>query len=118
MDVFWPDGFWSFFFLTVVLGGAAAYMSGRAVARTWRPLALLIFYCLLLSLFVRFLHFALFEARLLTLLPWLADLAVMLTGGLLGFRLTRVAQMVTQYRWLYQRAGPFSWRERMESRPD
>ena len=112
MNVFWPDGFTTFFFLTLVLGGGAAYMSGRAVAATWRPVSLLVFYCVLLSLFVRFLHFALFEAQLLAFLPWVADLVVMLAGGFLGFRLTRVSQMVTQYRWLYRRSGPFAWRER------
>ena len=112
MNVFWPDGFMTFFFLTLVLGGWAAYMSGRAVANTWRPVAQLIFYCLLLSLVVRFLHFALFEAELFAFLPWVADLAVMLAAGFLGYRLTRVSQMVTQYRWIYRRAGPFAWRER------
>ncbi|MEZ5652206.1 MAG: hypothetical protein R3E87_16835 [Burkholderiaceae bacterium] len=115
MEILWPDGGWTFVFLTVILGGGAAYLSGRAVARTWRPITQLVFYCLLLSLFVRFLHFALFQAQLLSLGPWLADLVVILAGGLLGFRLTRVRQMVTQYRWLYRRAGPFSWRERRQS---
>ncbi|MEZ5657339.1 MAG: hypothetical protein R3E83_02060 [Burkholderiaceae bacterium] len=112
MTVFWPDGGWTFFFLTIVLGGGAAYMSGRAVASTWRPIGQLLFYCLLLSAFVRFLHFALFDAKLLAFTPWLADFAVLLIGGFLGYRLTRVRQMVTQYRWLYRRAGPFSWRAR------
>jgi hypothetical protein len=32
--------------------------------------------------------------------------------ALLGYRLTRVSQMVTQYPWLYERTGPLSWRSK------
>jgi hypothetical protein len=32
-----------------------------------------------------------------------------------GYRHTRTTQMTTQYRWLYERAGPLSWRARPES---
>jgi hypothetical protein len=31
---------------------------------------------------------------------------------LLGFRLTRVAQMVTRYKWINERAGLLRWRRR------
>ncbi len=116
MSFFWENGFTSFLFLTVILGGAAAFMSGRAVAIQWKSLRLLIFYCLLLSLAVRFLHFALFEARLVSLKLLLIDFIVILLVGLLGFRITRVKQMVTQYRWLYQRSGLFWWRERADAK--
>ncbi len=61
---------------------------------------------------MRFIHFALFDSKLLTLHYYLVDLAVCLTFGFLGFRLTRVAQMVTCYKWLNQRAGWFGWRRR------
>ncbi|HMQ71734.1 MAG TPA: hypothetical protein PKA84_10840 [Rubrivivax sp.] len=114
----WLDtGVWVFVFVTVVLGGAAAYASGRAIARTWQSIALLVFYCALLACAVRFLHFALFDGTLLSLPAWLTDFAVMLAAGLLGFRLTRVTQMVTQYPWLYERAGPFGWRPRATTAP-
>jgi hypothetical protein len=109
----WLDtGVWVFLFVTVILGGAAAYASGRAIARAWQSIALLVFYCALLACAVRFLHFALFDGTLLSMRSWLTDFAVMLAAGLLGFRLTRVGQMVTQYPWLYERAGPFGWRAR------
>jgi hypothetical protein len=37
---------------------------------------------------------------------------VLLVVGSLGFRYIRTRQMTSQYRWLYERTGPFSWRER------
>jgi hypothetical protein len=37
---------------------------------------------------------------------------VLLVIGSLGFRYYRARQMTRQYRWLYERTGPFSWRER------
>jgi uncharacterized protein (DUF2249 family) len=27
-----------------------------------------------------------------------------------GYRYTRATQMTTQYRWLYERNGPFGWK--------
>ena len=37
---------------------------------------------------------------------------ILLISGLLGFRFKRASQMTTQYRWIYERTGPFTWRER------
>jgi hypothetical protein len=31
--------------------------------------------------------------------------------GSMGYRFTRARQMTSQYRWLYERTGPFTWRE-------
>lgn len=112
MSIFWENGFMSFLVLTVILGGGAASMSGRAVALQWKSIKLLLFYSLLLALGVRFLHFALFEATLLSFPLLLIDYVVLSLLGLLGYRVTRVSQMVTQYRWLYKRTGVFWWRER------
>ena len=112
MSFFWENGFASFLALTVILGGLAAYMSGRAVALRWKSMPLLVFYCFLLACAVRFLHFALFESILLSLKMFLIDFVVMLAWGFLGYRMTRVRQMVTQYRWQYERSGIFWWRER------
>ena len=63
----------------------------------------------ILTLAVRFLHFALFEATLLSAHYYLVDLAVCLAFGFLGFRTTRAAQMVTQYRWINVRSSALSW---------
>ena len=59
----------------------------------------------ILSLAVRFMHYALFDSKFLSLHYYLVDYAVCLGFGLLGFRLTRVAQMVTRYSWINERAG-------------
>src|SRR5205823_13858911 len=101
-----------FLLVTVFLGGGAAWLAGRAVAATWRPWWHIALYMLLLALAVRFLHYALFDSAFLSLYYYLVDYAVCLTLGLLGFRFTRVTQMVTRYRWLNERAGRFSWRSR------
>ena len=67
---------------------------------------------LLLSLAVRFIQFALFDTKFLSLHYYLVDYAVCLGFGLLGFRLMRVKQMVSRYRWINERAGLFRWRRR------
>jgi hypothetical protein len=40
----------------------------------------------------------------------MTDTLVLIAGASLGYRLTRVSQMVSQYPWLYERSSPFSWR--------
>lgn len=117
MDILWSNGFWSFVFLTLLLGGGAAWMSGRAIAHSWKSLPLLAFYCLLLACAVRFLHYALHESTLLSPGMLLIDFVVMLVAGFSGFRVARVSQMVTQYRWLYERNLLFWWRERTAPAP-
>ncbi|MGE3870883.1 MAG: DUF6867 family protein, partial [Pseudorhodoplanes sp.] len=48
-----------FLFITVLLGGWAAWMTGRASAQTWRPPSSLVIYLLALGVAVRFIHHAL-----------------------------------------------------------
>lgn len=110
--VYEEDSVGVFLLVTVLLGGGAAWLAGRAIAATWRPWWQVAFYALILALVVRFLHFALFEATLLSAHYYLVDLGVCLAFGFLGFRTTRASQMVTQYRWINARAGAFSWRRR------
>ena len=99
-----------FFLVSVFLGGGAAWLAGRAIAATWRPWWHVALYMLALTLAVRFLHFALFDAKFLSLHYYLVDFAVCLGFGYLGFRLTRVRQMVTRYGWINERAGFLRWR--------
>jgi hypothetical protein len=95
-----------------IIGGGAAWLSGRAITHTWRPLGHVIGYMLLLGAGVRFVHFALFQADLLSLPSYAVDTLFLVLVGCLSWRLTRATQMVTQYKWLYERAGPFTWRPR------
>jgi len=101
---------WQFLFVTCILGGWAAWMTGRACALTWRPYASLVVYLLVLGIAVRFIHHALFEGTMLTLQYYVVDTIILLILGTIGFRYTRTKQMVTQYHWLYERASLLSWR--------
>jgi hypothetical protein len=101
-----------FILVSVVMGGGAAWLAGRAIARTWRPWWHVVLYMLILALAVRFIHFALFASRFLAPRYYLVDFAVCVGFGLLGFRVMRVRQMVTRYNWLNVGAGPFFWRRR------
>jgi hypothetical protein len=112
MSLFVEDDPWIFLIMTVVIGGGAAFLAGRALATKWRPVWMPVAYMLLLGLALRFFHFALFEGDLLSIHYYLSDTAVLIAASLLGYRLTRVSQMVTQYPWLYQRVGPLAWRKR------
>ena len=110
---FYEEGsFGVFLLVTVVLGGCAAWLAGRAVAATWRPSWQVAFYSLLLGGAVRFIHFALFSGTLLSLHYYAVDTAICLVSGFLGFRTARAAQMVSQYRWINAPDGPLGWRRR------
>jgi hypothetical protein len=97
--------------VTLILGGGAAWLSGRAIAGAWRPPWQVAVAALLIGLAARFIHFALFEGVLLSAPSFVCDTLIFLVVGLLAWRATRVAQMVRQYPWLYARAGPLGWRE-------
>lgn len=98
--------------LTVVLFGAAAWLTGAAIGGSWRPLWQVLAYGLLLTLFDRFLHFALFGGALLSVSGLVRDYVVICGVALVAWRVTRVALMVRQYPWLYRAAGPLVYRPR------
>ena len=101
-----------FVLISVVLGGGAAILAGRAIAATWRPWWQIVIYMLILGGAVRFIYFALFGGTLLSAHYYAVDSAVCLVAGLLGFRAARVAQMVRQYRWINVADGPLRWRRK------
>lgn len=103
---------WQFIFVTCVLGGWAAWMTGKACAQTWRSYPSFVLYMLLLGVAVRFIHHALFQGTMLSLQYYVVDTIVLLIIGTIGFRYTRTRQMVTQYHWLYEQVSPLSWRAR------
>ena len=98
-----------FILVTVILGGGAAFLTGRAIASTWRPWWQVGLYMLVLAGAVRLMHYALFGATLLSLPDYLMDLAVCLVFGFWCFRATRARQMAEQYGWIYQRNGLLRW---------
>lgn len=109
-ETFGLNGFWVFVLVTLVMGGAAAIASGRAVADGWSWPGLLPIYAALLALAVRFIQFALFQQPLLSLPTYLIDFLILAAFAHLGYRLRRTTQMTQQYPWLYERTTPLTWR--------
>ena len=91
------NGLWIFLLLTVILGGAGAFVSGKSIAETWRPFWQIPFYMLLLALIVRFMHFALFNEVLLSVRNLIVDYVILLACAVAGFRLKRSRQKASQY---------------------
>ncbi len=92
-----PKGHWVFLLVTLIMGGSTAYVAGKAIAETWRPLWHALGYALLIGLAVRFIHFALFEEVLLSLRNYIVDCAILVAAAVAGYLLTRRRQMVSQY---------------------
>jgi hypothetical protein len=92
-----PKGHWIFLLVTVILGGATAYVTGKSIAETWRPMWQVVFYALITALAVRFIHFALFEEVLLSLRNYVVDCAVLAAASIAGYLITRRRQMASQY---------------------
>lgn len=101
-------------FVTLILGGGCALLAGRAIAATWRNIAVAIAAAFPIAAAVRFVHFALFNEKLLAPKSYLLEVLILLTIICLSFQRTRAAQMVRQYYWLYEQNGPLSWRLRQD----
>jgi hypothetical protein len=98
--------------LTGLFGCGCAWLTGRAIALTWRPIWNVGPAMILIAIAVRFFHFALFQEPLLAPRTSIAELAGVLCVGFLAFRRTRARQMVEQYFWLYEANGPLGWKPR------
>ena len=96
----WEVSLWEFLFVTVILAGGAAYMTGRAVARIWKGPVPLVTYIVLLAAATRFIHFSLFSGTLISPYFYVVDLIVLLAVAALGFKVTRSRQMAHQYGFL------------------
>jgi hypothetical protein len=90
----------AFLLVTIVLGGAAAFATGQAIAQTWRPWWQLVFYMLILGAAERFIHFALFGGTLLSEYYYAVDSLIAIAVALFGFRVARARQMARQYGFL------------------
>jgi hypothetical protein len=115
MGILWEEhSVVPFLIITVILGGGAAWMSGRAIARGWKPAWRAALWMVPLGFAVRFIHFALGEGTLLSLHYLAVDTAVLVAFTLVSHRRTRSKQMVGQYPWRFVRAGWLGWRLRGE----
>ena len=106
------DSLGVFLLVTVVLGGGAAALAGRAVALTWRPWWQVVVYMLMLGAVVRFIHFALFGGTLLSIHYYAIDTLVCMAFGFAGFQAARARRMVAQYPWINEPDGPLRWRRK------
>ncbi|WP_279088893.1 DUF6867 family protein [Bartonella apis] len=102
-----------FVLVTLILGGWAAWMTGRACALTWHGLKVALIAMVPLAAAIRFIHYIPpFNGTLLSLHYYLVDLVVLLIFASLGFQFTRTNQMVRQYSWLYKKSSPFTWHKK------
>jgi hypothetical protein len=101
-----------FVVITVFITGFAAYMTGQALATTWKPVWHLWIYCALLGGTARFLTYALYQGQLWSISGYMIGTAVLVVIGSCAYRLNRARKMVAQYPWLYERVGFFRWRNR------
>jgi hypothetical protein len=101
-----------FLLVTIVLGGGAALLAGRAIAATWRPEWQIVSYGFILAAAVRFIHFSLFGGTFLSPHYYLIDVVFCIAFGFLGFRTARASQMANQYGWLHVSHGPLRWRRK------
>lgn len=108
----WEVSLAEFLLVTVVLAGGAAYLTGRATARSWLSAWHLTAYLVLLTAATRFIHYALFSGSLLTAWYFAVDLVVLLVIGFFGRQRTRAMQMATQYSFAFERTGIAGWRPR------
>ena len=111
-ELYASETFLQILLVTGVIGGGAAFLAGRAVAQTWRPFWTVLLYMAMLGGGVRFVHFALFEATLLSPASYTVDTLYLIVVSALAWRMTRAAQMATQYYWLYERTSLLTWRSR------
>jgi hypothetical protein len=109
----WEISLFEFIRVTVILGGGAAILTGRATARSWSPWWQLVFYVVLLTIALRFIHFSLFEGTFFlppedfgtALYYGLIDFVVLILAAILGRQLTRSRQMARQYGFLHRAEG-------------
>ena len=100
---------WVFVILALVFG-LCSWLAGQAAARAWRSMPVALGYSVLIALADRFLLFALRDASLLDPTGLVIALVMFPTIAALAFRWNQVDMMVSQYPWLYERAGLLSWR--------
>jgi len=103
---------WEFLGITVFLFGAGAFLMGQALAETWRHIGWSLPYGLMLAAANHFLDAALFTRAWGSYAHFILDFIIILLITILSYRLTLARKMVRQYPWIYEQAGPLSWRKK------
>lgn len=115
MHLYENESLFQILFVTLILGGGCAIMTGRGIALTWRSMTMAVIAMIPLGLAVRFIHFALFNETLLQPLTYIIETTLLIAAACLSFQRTRAQQMVRQYYWLYEPSGPLGWRLRQDA---
>ncbi len=115
MGIIWENSFGVFLLVTVLLAGGAAWMSGRAMASSWRPWWHAGLWMLLLGGATRFIHFSLYDGTLLSLQFYIVDTIILIGIAYIGHRFTQARLMSRQYGWMFERTHAFGWRRRQGS---
>ncbi|MDZ4735747.1 MAG: hypothetical protein SGJ07_05305 [Rhodospirillaceae bacterium] len=111
---------------TIVIGGGAAFMMGQAIAQGWGAWWHNVASGALLALASQFLSYVLFDGAFIVasfvsseaprfdtaFAGYVMNAITLIVIALFAYRITKVRKMVSQYPWLYERAGLFRWRER------
>lgn len=111
MGILYGNSFAAFLVITIILGGGAAWLTGRAISQSWEPVWIAIAYMVPLAAAARFLHYALAKGDLISLQYFIVNFAVLAGIAALGWRVARTGQLATQYPWLYERTSPVSVKE-------
>ena len=114
--------------ISIIMFGFLGYMTGANLARNWRSIWLLVFFCALLAVGERFMAHTIVWHRFYLLLDlfWsdeeglsvafdayiFVSFGICLAFAFLAYFSTKASLMVRQYPWLYVRSGPFGWRRR------
>lgn len=106
------ESIWLFLLVTVAMGGWAAWRTGKALAKSWKPSWTLVPSMLLLGMAVRFIHFAMFEGTPFTLHYYAVDTLLITVAAYLGWRHERTSAMARQYAFSFEKASPFTWRRK------
>jgi hypothetical protein len=92
-----------------------AWMSGKGASESWKNYSAVVIYTVLLTFAVRFIHHALFGGPMFfgqAPLFYVIDFVLLLVFSTAGYRYARTNQMVDAYYWLYEKASPFSWKDK------
>jgi hypothetical protein len=91
--------FWTFLVVVVLLCGGGAFVTGKAIAETWRPFWQVVLYAAMLAGVSRFLHYALFHLKMMDFTSYIVEFIVIFVLAAMGYTLARRRQMATQYGW-------------------
>jgi hypothetical protein len=101
-----------FLFLTVLVFGGFGVLTGQTLAEGWKPASSAMAYSLLLGVGDRFLAWGLCGEVLLSPYGFVVHTLAIGVITLTAHRIAIARRMVNQYPWLYERSGPFGWRDR------